>query len=96
MICDPGKLTERGCTGAPDWIIEIVSPRTSSQDYVRKLNLYMDAGVREYWIIDPRSQKILVYHLEETDFEVKTYTLRDRVKANIYDDLWIDFEGFGF
>lgn len=96
VICDPGKLTERGCTGAPDWIIEIVSPSTSSQDYVRKLNLYMDAGVREYWIIDPRSQKILVYHLEETDFEVKTYTLRDRVKANIYDDLWIDFEGFEF
>ncbi len=92
VICDPNKLTERGCTGAPDWIVEIVSPSTSSHDYVRKLNLYMDAGVRDYWIIDPRSKKILVYHLEKTDFEVKTYTFQDRIKANIYDDLWIDFK----
>ena len=49
VICDSGKLTDRGCTGAPDWITEIISPSNSSQDYVRKLNLYMDAGVREYW-----------------------------------------------
>ena len=91
VICNPNKLTDRGCTGAPDWIVEIVSPSTSSHDYVRKLNLCMDAGVRDYWIIDPRSKRILVYHLEKTDFEVKTYTFQDRVKANIYDDLWIDF-----
>ena len=91
VICDKNKLDEYGCNGAPDWIVEIVSPSTSSHDYVRKLNLYMDAGVRDYWIIDPRSKRILVYHLEKTDFEVKTYTFQDRVKANIYDDLWIDF-----
>lgn len=48
VICDPNKLTDRGCTGAPDWIVEIVSPSNSRHDYVRKLNLYMDAGVREY------------------------------------------------
>jgi len=48
VICDPGKLTERGCSGAPDWIIEIVSPSALSHDYVRKLNLYLDAGVKEY------------------------------------------------
>lgn len=91
VICNPDRLTDRGCTGAPDWIVEIVSPGTSSHDYVRKLNLYMDAGVREYWIADPRSKKILVYHLEKTDFEVKTYSFQERVKANIYNDLWIDF-----
>lgn len=52
VICSSGKLTDRGCTGAPDWIIEIVSPENPSHDYVRKLNLYMAAGVREYWISD--------------------------------------------
>ena len=91
VISDPNKLTDRGCTGAPDWIVEIVSPSNSSHDYVRKLNLYMDAGVREYWIIDPIKKTAFVYHLEETKFEVITYTLNDRIKANIYDNLWIDF-----
>ena len=95
VICDPNKLTNRGCTGAPDWIVEIVSPSNSIHDYVRKLNLYMDAGVREYWIVDPLSRKIFVYHLEETDFKADSYTLQDKIKVNIYDDLWIDFTELG-
>ena len=95
VICDPNKLTDRGCTGAPDWIVEIVSPSNSSHDYVRKLNLYMEAGVREYWIVDPLSMKIFVYHLGETDFKADAYTLQDKIKVNIYDDLWIDFTELG-
>ena len=67
VICDPNKLTDRGCTGAPDWIVEIVSPSTSSHDYIRKLNLYAKAGVKEYWIIDPRTEKVFVYHLDQAD-----------------------------
>ena len=65
VICDPNKLTERGCTGAPDWIIEIISPGNSSHDYVRKLNLYAGAGVREYWIVDPAKERTTVYRYEE-------------------------------
>lgn len=91
VICDSSKLTDRGCTGAPDWIVEIISPSTSSNDYVRKLNLYMDAGVKEYWIVDPMKKWIYVYHLEETRFETTPYTFQDKIKVNIYDDLWIDF-----
>lgn len=91
VICDRNKLTDRGCTGAPDWIIEIVSPSNSSHDYLRKLNLYAVAGVREYWIVNPMKQTVLVYHLEETSFELNTYTFQDKIKVNIYDDLWIDF-----
>ncbi len=91
VICDPNNLTDRGCTGAPDWIVEIVSPSNSSHDYVRKLNLYMDAGVREYWIVDPIKKTVFVYHLEETKFEAAAYTFQDKIKVNIYDDLWIDF-----
>ena len=92
VICDPNKLTDQGCSGAPDWIIEIVSPSTSSHDYVRKLNLYMDAGVREYWIVDPVQRHIVVYYLEKTQFKMTTYTFQDKVKVNLYDDLWISLQ----
>lgn len=92
VICDRGKLTDKGCTGAPDWIIEIVSPSNSSHDYIRKLNLYADAGVREYWIVNPIEQSIFVYHLEKDSFKAKSYTFQDKIKINIYDDLWIDFQ----
>ena len=91
VICDPNKLTDRGCTGAPDWIVEIVSPSTSSHDYIRKLNLYAKAGVKEYWIIDPRTEKVFVYHLDQADVNADSYTFQDKIKVNIYDDLWIDF-----
>lgn len=91
IICDKNKLTDRGCTGAPDWIIEIVSPSTSSHDYVRKLNLYANANVREYWIVDPQRERIFVYHLEQENFEVETYTFKDCIPVGIYPDLQIDF-----
>lgn len=91
VICDPNKLTDRGCTGAPDWIIEIVSPSNSSNDYIRKLNLYADAGVREYWIVDPVSKKNFVYHLEKNNFRADCYAFQEKIKVNIYDNLWIDF-----
>ena len=95
VICDPKKLTDKGCTGAPDWIIEIISPTNSSNDYVRKLNLYMDAGVKEYWIVDPISSQIFVYHLEQTDFKADCYSFQDKIKVHFYKDLWIDFAELG-
>lgn len=91
VICDNSKLTDRGCTGAPDWIIEIISPGTASHDYIRKLNLYADAGVREYWIVDPLEQAVFVYYLEEDKFRTVAHTFRDKIKVNIYDDLYINF-----
>ena len=91
VICDRDKLTDKGCTGAPDWIIEIISPSNPSHDYITKLNLYSDAGVREYWIINPINQSIYVYHLETTQFETTAYTFEDTIKVNIYEDLFIDF-----
>ena len=91
VICDRDKLTDRGCTGAPDWIIEIVSPSNSSHDYIRKLNLYADTGVREYWIVNPMEQSVYVYHFEKDNFKTKAYTFQDKIKVNIYDDLYIDF-----
>ena len=64
VICNPGKLTDRGCSGAPDLIIEILSPSSRKMDYITKNALYSDAGVREYWIVDPQKETTMVYHFE--------------------------------
>lgn len=92
IICDKDKLTDKGCTGAPDWIIEIVSPGNPGNDYVRKLNLYLDAGVREYWIVDPLGETVSVYRLEKKEIRAEEYTFKDKVMAGIYEDFWIDFK----
>ena len=92
VICDKDKLTDRGCTGAPDWIIEIVSQGNPRQDYVLKLNLYNEAGVREYWIVDPAKESVWVYYFEESEFKAETYSFKDKIKVNIYDDLYVDFK----
>lgn len=89
VICDKNKLTDKGCNGAPDWIIEIVSPSSKRMDYLVKLFKYRSAAVREYWIIDTDKNRVTVYYFE-TDF-MEEYTLADKVKVNIYDDLEIDF-----
>lgn len=64
VICDPSKLDETGCHGAPDWVIEIVSPSSKARDYFKKLFKYRSAGVREYWIVDPAKKAVNVYQLE--------------------------------
>ena len=91
---DISVICERGCTGAPDWIIEIVSPGNPGNDYVLKLNLYADAGVREYWIVDPAKSSVFVYYLEKSNFKAEAYTFNDKIKVNIYEDLYINFSEF--
>lgn len=91
VICDKSKLNRQGCLGAPDWIIEIISPSNPEHDYIDKLNLYTKAAVREYWIVDPQNQNIHVYKLEPGRFSVKVYTFHDTVRAGICEDLYIDF-----
>src|SRR5258705_865155 len=63
MSCDPAKIDERGCLGAPDWIIEILSQHTSSKDLREKFEVYEKVGVREYWVVHPQEQTVLVYVL---------------------------------
>ncbi len=65
VICDKDKLTEQGCEGAPDLIFEIVSPSSRRMDYSTKMTLYSNAGVREYWIVDPARERTTVYYFEE-------------------------------
>jgi Uma2 family endonuclease len=63
VFCDKSKLTKRGARGAPDWVIEILSPRTAKKDYEVKHRLYERHGVREYWIVDPKAEVIHAWRL---------------------------------
>ena len=89
VICDEKKLDEKGCHGAPDWVIEIVSPTSVQMDYVRKLALYQAAGVREYWIVDPQQETVTVYDPEHGR-EAVEYSLSEQIKTGIYEDLTIE------
>lgn len=89
VICDKHKIDDRGCNGAPDWIIEIVSPSTQQMDYGIKLFKYRTAGVREYWIVNPLKQTITVYDFEQ-EKETKQYSFDDTISVCIYDDLSIN------
>lgn len=89
VICDKNKLDDRGCTGAPDWIIEIVSPSSRKMDYRTKMTLYTDAGVREYWIVDPAKERTTIYHYEE-DAAPIVIPFSQPISAGIYRDLNID------
>jgi len=65
VVCDLGKLDKRGCLGAPDWIVEIVSPGNVTHDTKTKFDLYEENGVREYWIVYPGEQTVVAYVLDE-------------------------------
>jgi Uma2 family endonuclease len=64
IICDDNKLDDRGCNGSPDLIIEIISPNNSKHDIHTKFNLYQEAGVLEYWLVEPTEKIILIYTLQ--------------------------------
>lgn len=82
VICDSSKLDERGCHGAPDWVLEIVSPASRKMDYYKKLFRYRTAGVREYWVVDPERQIVTVYHFEQDNME--EYPFGTDVPVGIY------------
>ena len=88
VVCDPSKITKRGCEGAPDFIIEVVSPGSRRMDYNKKNALYSDSGVREYWIVDPAKERITVYHYE-VDAAPAIFTFDQNVTVGIYGDLQI-------
>ncbi len=92
IICDKNKLTEKGCKGAPDWIIEILSPHTSSKDLNDKYFLYEKFGVKEYWIVEPSEQIVFVYSLKNGKYEnTFRYTKKD-VAETIFEDLKINLK----
>ena len=83
VLCDQSKLGQKGIIGAPDWVIEVISPSTRSYDYNRKMHKYMATGVREYWIIDPLKEKVITYVEGET-LMAHVYDFTESVPVYIY------------
>lgn len=90
IICNKNQLDGKRCNGAPDFIIEIVSPSNPADDYIRKLYYYKNHGVREYWIVDPHRKTITLNYFEDNIISVP-YPFDAIIKVNIYDDLFINF-----
>lgn len=88
VICDPSQLDERGCHGAPDWIIEIVSPSSKSMDYLKKLYKYCTANVREYWIVDHARKQVMAYHIEQDTME--QYSFGEEIPVGIWEGFSIN------
>ena len=88
VICDTGKLTEKGCSGAPNWIIEIVSPGSQRMDYLTKLFKYRTAGVREYWIVDPSRETVQAYLFGDSE-DFHQFSFTDSAPVGIFNDLQI-------
>ena len=90
VICDKNKLDGKRCNGAPDFVIEIVSSGNPADDYIRKLYYYKNAGVREYWIVDPRRKTVTINYFENNMLNIQ-YSFDSVIKVNIYEDLFINF-----
>lgn len=91
IVCNPSKLDERGCKGAPDMVVEILSPATQRHDRFIKFSLYQKAGVREYWLVDPGSKIVQSFILEDGHYSVKEFgTAGDKMKVYILEDCVID------
>lgn len=93
VICDSEKLDERGCLGAPDMIIEIVSKKNPERDVKEKFALYQKHGVKEYWIVFPNDETVNVFLLDENDKYqmVSMYAGNDKIPVNIFKgDLLVD------
>lgn len=90
LICDPSKLDERGCNGAPDWIIEIISPSTAQTDTKDKLALYEEAAVSEYWVVFPNEQLIQQFVLKDQKYELlRVFTAADNATPALFPELSI-------
>ena len=82
------EIDEAGCHGAPDWIIEIISPHTSKKDIQLKYEVYEEAGVREYWIVFPKEKLVEIFVLENGKYRrVNMYTEEDTIHPVIFSDL---------
>lgn len=95
VICDLSKIDKRGCLGAPDWIIEILSKYTSAKDLNIKFDVYEEAGVKEYWVVHPEEQTVLIYTLDKHGRykgSLKPYVSTDTVSPVLFPDLRINLE----
>ena len=90
VICDKNKITDKGCNGAPDWVIEIVSLGSKQMDYYKKLFQYRTAGVREYWVVDPERELVTIYNFEKDSME--EYSFGIDIPVGIYEGVLLKIE----
>ena len=90
VICSKDKITDRGCEGSPDWIVEIVSQSSRQMDYYKKLFKYRTAGVREYWVVDPEKELVTVYSFEKDS--MNEYSFGSEIPAGIYEGFSIKIQ----
>ncbi|MEA3414858.1 MAG: Uma2 family endonuclease [Thermodesulfobacteriota bacterium] len=92
VICDSSELDEKGCKGAPDLIIEIVSPASTSIDNIKKMELYEKNGVKEYWIVHPIYKIITIYKIMENGLYGKPeiYSEKDKIEVELLKGLAVD------
>ena len=91
IICDESKLDDQGCNGAPDLIVEILSPFNTKHDLDTKFRLYEEAGVKEYWIVQPTDQNILVYYLVDNKYYgSKPFVTEEFIESKVFPDLKIN------
>ena len=92
VVCDRSKLDERGCRGAPDLVVEILSPHTASKDLKKKLSLYEKHRVRQYWIVQPEHKVVLVFSLgaDGRYGRPDVYAAADKMESTLFDGLTID------
>ena len=90
IICDEYKLDDKGCNGAPDLIVEILSPKNSKHDVDTKFNLYQESGVKEYWIVEPEARIVLVYSLINDEYiGSKPFSEGEIVKSPLFTEMKI-------
>jgi len=86
IVCDRSKIIQRCVYGAPDFILEVLSPSTKRKDMIIKLNKYQSAGVKEYWMIDPDKQKLMVYKLEQEEYFPEIYGFDQTVAITVMEE----------
>jgi Uma2 family endonuclease len=91
VICDPEKLDDRGCIGAPDLVVEILSPGNNSKELKNKYEVYEESGVREYWVVSPQDQTFAVYTLVDGTYKAtRTMVGGDVVRSTVLEGFSID------
>lgn len=93
VVCNKDILTDKGCSGAPDWIIEITSDSNAKHDYITKMMKYQKAGVREYWIVSPQEEKVFVYNFEDAA-KTEAYTYEQMVPSGVLEGLEVRIRDF--
>jgi Uma2 family endonuclease len=93
IVCDESKLDKQGCNGVPDLIVEIISPNNTKHDLYTKFNLYQEAGVLEYWIIEPLEKMLIIYTLKNQEYiGLRPQTEDENVKSPLFPELQIALE----